>query len=188
MDIYEEIAAIIQRKEIMETKRIVRLPGRSCGPDIRGNPPPWLIFPRVDKSSNGDGACEGSRVRNRSTRKVCSRTVWWSCSTFFRRSSFQSKWLILFASLASLLSCLRPVSPLSLPPLSLSPFLHLSCHPGLDGRFIPTPCDTIHTHTYMHIHTRTPYTYTPFDTRRIQHTKDSPRGRLLQLLPPRIRA
>ena len=32
-----------------------------------------LIFPRVNKSSNGDGACEGSRVRNRSTRKVCSR-------------------------------------------------------------------------------------------------------------------
>lgn len=53
---------------------IIHLPGRySHRPIVRTGSTPVLIFPRVDKSSNGDGACEGSRVRNRSTRKVCSR-------------------------------------------------------------------------------------------------------------------
>lgn len=99
----------------------------------------------------GIGA-HGKCVRVAKTGCVC---------TFFRRSSFQSKWLILFASLASLLSCFvlpRLLSSSFSVSLSLTLFLSCflplfvplrSCHPGLGGRFIPTPLQhTGHTRTH----------------------------------------
>lgn len=142
---------------------IIHLPGRySHRPIVRTGSTPVLIFPRVDKSSNGDGACEGSRVRNRSTRKVCSRREDRLCVYLLpaQQLPVEVTHPVRLVSL-SFIVLRPPATPfvfvlcfsLSLT-LFLSSFLPLfvplrSCHPGLGGRFIPTPLQhTGHTRTH----------------------------------------